>query len=277
MLKIRSFIHSLWILRPAPACPSWTKTASSVSVVRGKRSRIQLELLVIRCCSLQALKGIPIDIFYIHAPDRSVPFAETAAAINNLHDRGSFKRFGLSNFKAEEVAAMHDICKQNGYILPTVYQGNYNAVTRKNEEELFPLLRKLNISFYAYSPLAGGLLAKTPDQLRNPIQGSRFDPDTYAGKLYVGWYMHEAFLGALDKFQKLCKKQGVKPAQAAFSWLQHHSKLQKGDAIILGASTMLQLEDNLKDSEAGELNDGIVQAMEEMWESVKAKAPAYHF
>lgn len=172
---------------------------------------------------------------------------------------------------------MHEICKRNSYILPTVYQGNYNAVTRNNEDELFPALRKLGISFYAYSPLAGGLLAKTPDQLKNPVQGSRFDPNTYAGKLYCNWYMQTEFLDALDEFQRLCKEQNVRPAQAALSWLLYHSKLQSGDAIILGASAISQLEENLEDSEAGELSGEIVSAMGEMWGSVKAKAPAYHF
>ena len=61
---------------------------------------------------------------------------------------GKFKEFGLSNYKAWEVvctcnscisaylfyflvqAEIYYICKQNGWILPTVYQGMYNAVTR---------------------------------------------------------------------------------------------------------------------------------------------------
>ena len=62
---------------------------------------------------------------------------------------GKFKELGLSNYKAWEVVCMYYqlltfylistfviqaeiyyICKQNGWVLPTVYQGMYNAVTR---------------------------------------------------------------------------------------------------------------------------------------------------
>ncbi|XP_046505250.1 aflatoxin B1 aldehyde reductase member 2-like [Equus quagga] len=42
--------------------------------------------------------------------------------------------------------------------MPTVYQGVYNALTRRVETELFPCLRHFGLRFYAYNPLAGGLL-----------------------------------------------------------------------------------------------------------------------
>jgi aflatoxin B1 aldehyde reductase len=43
-----------------------------------------------------------------------------------------------------------DICEEKGYIKPSVYQGHYNAIVRGGEKELFPLLRKNNIAFFAY-------------------------------------------------------------------------------------------------------------------------------
>jgi aflatoxin B1 aldehyde reductase len=42
-------------------------------------------------------------------------------------------------------------------------QGMYNGVTRQVELELFPCLRKHNMSFYAYNPLAGGVLTGERD------------------------------------------------------------------------------------------------------------------
>ncbi len=43
---------------------------------------------------------------------------------------GKFKELGLSNFAAWEVAEVYHICKKNGWVLPTVYQGMYNPITR---------------------------------------------------------------------------------------------------------------------------------------------------
>jgi len=120
-----------------------------------------------------------VDIFYMHAPDKEVPLEETLAGINDAYQAGLFSRFGLSNYPASEVQAAYDICKANGYVLPTVYQGNYSPVARKQETILFPTLRKLNMSFYAYSPIAGGFLAKSKQYILD--KKGRFDPDTPIG------------------------------------------------------------------------------------------------
>ena len=66
---------------------------------------------------------------------------------------GKFKEFGLSNYASWEVADIYHICKRNGWVLPTVYQGMYNAITRMVEGELFPALRHFGLCFYAYNPV----------------------------------------------------------------------------------------------------------------------------
>lgn len=86
-----------------------------------------------------------VDIWYLHAPDNNTPVEETLEAVNEVYKKGWFKRFGLSNFFAKDVQKIYDICKEKGYPLPTVYQGNYSPVARKQESVLFPTLRKLNM------------------------------------------------------------------------------------------------------------------------------------
>ena len=109
-----------------------------------------------------------VEIWYLHGPDRTVPYEETMRVVNDLYKEGYFKKFGLSNFASYvwfwlvllklltkhrwEVAEIVTIAKANGYILPTVYQGVYNAIHRVIEPELLPCLRKFGISFYAFNP-----------------------------------------------------------------------------------------------------------------------------
>ncbi|KAJ7711867.1 NADP-dependent oxidoreductase domain-containing protein [Mycena olivaceomarginata] len=88
-----------------------------------------------------------VDVYYIHAPDPSVGPED--------HQR-----------RVADVKQVYDICADKGYPLPTVYQGNYSAVTRRMETELVPTLHKLGIASYVYSPFAGGLLTKTVERLR---------------------------------------------------------------------------------------------------------------
>jgi aflatoxin B1 aldehyde reductase len=100
--------------------------------------------------SLEKLGTPTVETMYLHLPDRKTPFEEIAKAMNDAKEQGKFKRFGLSNYTAPEVQRMVDVCEKNGYVKPSVYQGHYNAVVRGGEKELFPILHKHNIAFYAY-------------------------------------------------------------------------------------------------------------------------------
>jgi aflatoxin B1 aldehyde reductase len=79
--------------------------------------------------SLKELEADAVDIFYLHAPDHSTPFEETLGAINELHKQGKFVQLGLSNFAAWEVAEVYNICKERGWVKPTIYQAMYNAIS----------------------------------------------------------------------------------------------------------------------------------------------------
>jgi len=66
---------------------------------------------------------------YLHAPDRETPFADTLAAIDKGHKAGKFAKFGLNNYRPEEVEEIVGLCEKNGWVKPSVYQGQYNAVS----------------------------------------------------------------------------------------------------------------------------------------------------
>lgn len=80
--------------------------------------------------SLKALNAKKIDMWYLHGPDRKTPYEETFRAVYELYKEGYFDRFGISNYMAWEVAQIQDICIQNGWIRPSVYQGVYCAIHR---------------------------------------------------------------------------------------------------------------------------------------------------
>lgn len=80
--------------------------------------------------SLKELNTNQVDIFYLHAPDRSVPFAETLEAVNELHKEGKFVQFGLSNYTAFEVAEIVTTCAERGWVRPTIFQAMYNAISK---------------------------------------------------------------------------------------------------------------------------------------------------
>ena len=223
-----------------------------------------------------------VDVYYLHAPSDDVPIKKTLAAITQLHEEGKFERFGLSNFLPEEVQEVYDIQKGKGAVLPTVYQGLYNAVSRKYEEILFPLLRKLNIVFYAYSPIAGGFLVKSPEDFQSQESMSdRWNPDKgLLGKMYSALYNKPEFIEALTKWSKIAEEAKISKAALAFRWVTYHSILDRalGDGVIIGATKLTQLKETLTAIDAGPLPAGIAQRASEVWMLVEAVAPLdnYH-
>ena len=213
-----------------------------------------------------------VDVYYIHSPDRRVSWRETLSGLDELYKQGAFKRLGLSNFLGREVDEIVQVAKDNGFVLPSVYQGNYSAIARRTEEELFPVLRKHNMAFYAYSPLAGSFLAKSEGSLFAP--NSRFAQTDFTGALYNGMYNKPSYISALTVWGKISESEGISRAELAYRWIVYHSKLQAelGDAVILGARKQQQLRDTMAAIKKGPLSDGAVEGIEAIWAIVKDDA-----
>ncbi|KZP20997.1 Aldo/keto reductase [Athelia psychrophila] len=231
--------------------------------------------------SVKALGPHKIRVYYLHAPDRTeagkaVPFEETLEAINGLHKAGLIQEFGLSNFFSWEVAEFVGIARAKGWIQPTVYQGLYNAVERAIEPELIPCLRKYGIKFYAYSPLAAGLLSgraltTESDGTISSAPGSRFQPTSPIGGMVQGRY--QALLPIFQQLKEVLNQHGISMSAAAQRWLQHHSALGPNDSVVIGVSKISQLEGTIKDCEGGPLPEDVVQLLDTAASKAVAVAP----
>lgn len=229
---------------------------------------------------IAALKTTP-HVLYLHAPDRATPFSETVAAMNELHKEGKFKEFGLSNYSAAEVQEIVDIARQQSAIAPTVYQGQYNALCRRAEKELFPTLRKNGIRFVGWSPLAGGILTGKISHGAAVESGTRFDdsdPQNHIASMYRRIYDRAAVHAAIDNLKSVAAAANLTPADVALRWTRYHSALTPEDALIIGASSTEQLERNLTDLDGGTLPQALVDSVNAIYEAIPVDdRPAYHF
>lgn len=229
--------------------------------------------------SLKALKVDKVDMWYLHGPDRNTPYEITLKAVNELHKEGLFDRFGISNYMSWEVAEICEICKANNYIMPSVYQGVYNALHRAAEPELITCLRHYGLSFYTFNPLAGGYLTDRYHRDTTEVEtNSRFDPNSWQGKAYRARYWNDAFFDALDVLRPVAKKHGLTEAECALRWMMHHSQLKRehGDSVLIGASSTEHMEENMQNLEKGSLPEDVVKALDEGWERVKGVSSKYH-
>lgn len=223
--------------------------------------------------SLDRLGLNHVDTVYLHFPDPATPVDSVLGAMADLHGQGKFSELGLSNFPAWMVADVWHLCDRNGWVRPTVYEGIYNPLTRKAEVELDACLDAFGMRFYAYNPLAGGLLTGRYRRYEDAPTDGRF---THRPN-YQGRYWWKSFFEAVALLRDSCEPLGITIIEATYRWLAHHSMLKgdRGDAIIIGASKLGHLAQNLAAPGRGPLPDAMIEAFDRAWGLCKADSPEY--
>jgi aflatoxin B1 aldehyde reductase len=262
--------------------------------------------------SLELLNIPAINVEYLYVPDRATPFASTLEAMDHAYRAGKFRHTGLSNFTAGEVDEMVAICTAKGFCKPSVYQGQYNAIVRSGEAQLFPTLRKHGIAFYAWGwghgysyrldsklkdldgPAAAGFFTGNHKHVNN---GDRFDTpvgvfpeDDEArganairkhamGQMYASGYLKDNIIATADRAIELVKGHNINGHAGALRWTAYHSKLDAGlgNAIIIAASSVAQLHSNMEYVKQGPLPPEVLEALDKIyWEIPGSKSP-YHY
>lgn len=223
--------------------------------------------------SLKRLRVDKVDTLYLHFPDPVTPIEAALEACAQLYDEGKFTELGLSNFPAWLVAEVYNICKSHSWVLPTVYQGLYNPLSRFAERELDRALDYYGMRFYAYNPLAGGILTDKYSWKDETIKEGRF---THRPN-YQKRYWKESYFNAVYDIKEVCTNYDINIVEATYRWLAYHSmlKAERGDAIIIGASKLSQLEENIATIEKGVLPDKLVSIINNAWKISKVDAPEY--
>lgn len=223
--------------------------------------------------SLRRLQTDAVDVLYLHFPDHLVSLEEMLSTCDELYHAGKIKELGVSNYPAEEVDRACETAKANGWIVPSVYEGLYNALNRKVEGDLFEVVRKHGMRFTAYNPLAGGLLSGKYHSMAEAPEDGRF----VRRPGYKNRYWKESYFQAIDLLRQACEKTGISMVEAAFRWLACHSALsfEHGDAIIIGASKPQQLIQNVETVGNGPLPAQLVNAFEQAWAICKNDARDY--
>lgn len=154
----------------------------------------------------------------------------------------------------------------------------YNAITRSLDTELIPACRRYGLSIVIYNPLAGGLFSGKYKASEIPTSGRYSDAVGQLGANYRKRYFKDSTFEALKIIEPVVTKHGLTMIETAFRWCVHHSKLNivdGDDGIIIGVSSIEQLEGNLKDCEKGPLPEEVVKALDDAWNVSKVDTPNY--
>jgi aryl-alcohol dehydrogenase-like predicted oxidoreductase len=213
--------------------------------------------------SLRRLQTDYVDLYYLHMPDPAVPIEESLEALDEFVREGKVRHGAASNYAAWQMAEMQAIASRAGLQPVKITQPMYNLLARGLEQEYLPMAKHYGIASAVYNPLAGGLL--TGKHGAAPETGGRFD----GNQMYLDRYWHEPLHRAIE----LLKTTGRPLVSVALNWLRHHTPVE---SIILGASRIEQLEQNLAAFEDGPLDADQLRICDEAWAIARASAPRYN-
>lgn len=176
-----------------------------------------------------------VDIFYSHRPDPVTPIEETMMALDQAVRSGKALYAGISNYPADMTREAARILRELGTPC-LIHQPKYSMFERWVEDELMDVLETEGIGCIPFSPLAQGLLT---DRYLNGIpEGSR------AAKAW-GFLRPNQVEPAIEKVKKLneiAREREQSLAQMALAWILKDKRIT---SVLIGASSVKQLEDNI--------------------------------
>ena len=94
---------------------------------------------------------------------------------------------------------------------------------------------------------------------------------------YQGRYWKKSYFDAVDLIKRAAEQEGITSIEATYRWLAYHSMLngERGDAILIGASKLNHLLQNMETVKAGPLPAAVVEAFEQAWDITRGDSPEY--
>lgn len=178
-----------------------------------------------------------VDIFYSHRPDPETPVEETMGALADIVRQGKALYIGISNYNAEQTKQALAVLRE--YRVPClIHQARYSMLDRWTEPQLLPLLKEEGVGMIAFSPLAQGML--TDKYLHGIPANSRAAKTT--GHLKREQVTDEK-INKIRLLNDLAIARGQTLAEMALAWLLRDDRVT---SVLIGASSVEQLQDNLK-------------------------------
>ena len=185
--------------------------------------------------SLRRLGVDYVDIFYHHRFDPNTPLEESLGALHSAVQQGKALYVGISSYSDRRTAEAIAILRSLGTPL-LIHQPSYSMLNRWIEKGLLDVLGAEGVGCIAFSPLAQGLL--TSRYLHGIPEGSRAQQASSLSREMLS----DANLNHVRALTAIAERRGQSLAQMALAWALRDPRVT---AVLLGASSVAQLEENL--------------------------------
>jgi aryl-alcohol dehydrogenase-like predicted oxidoreductase len=224
---------------------------------------------IIESChaSLRRLQTDYVDLYQAHRFDETVPLEETMTAFADLVRAGKVLYIGVSEWRAEEIAAGAALARDLGVQLIS-NQPQYSMLWRVIEEEVVPTSEQEGLSQIVWSPLGQGVLTGKYHPGQQPPAGTRgADPD--AGR-FIQRFLTDDVLTRVQQLRPIADDLGLSMAQLAVAWVLQNSNVA---AAIIGATRPEQVHDNVK-AAGVTLDAEVLKRIDEVLGDVVERRPA---
>ena len=191
--------------------------------------------------SLRRLQTDYVDLYQAHRYDHETPIDETMRAFDDLVRAGKVLYVGVSEWRAEEIAAALRVAGELGLDRIVSNQPQYNMLWRVIEPEVVPLCEKEGIGQLVFSPIAQGVLTGKYEPGAAPPADSRATAP--AGSGFIKRWLRDDTLAAVQRLRPLADEAGLSLAQLAVAWTLQN---QNVSAAIVGATRPAQVHENVK-------------------------------
>jgi len=189
--------------------------------------------------SLRRLQTDYLDLYQAHRYDHETPLEETLRAFDDLVRQGKVLYVGVSEWRAEEIAAALRIAGEMGFDRIVSNQPQYSMLWRVIEAEVLPLCEKEGIGQIVFSPIAQGVLTGKYLPGSAAPEGSR--ATDAGGSRFIKGYLTDDILGRVQQLKPLADEAGLTMAQLAIAWTLQNSGVS---AAIVGATRPEQVREN---------------------------------
>ena len=205
--------------------------------------------------SLRRLRTDYIDLYQLHAPDRTVPIADTLGALNELVVAGKVREIGCSNFSAAQLREAEEASKSDGLARFVSVQNHYNLLRRDDEAYVIPECDRLGLAYLPYFPLESGLLTGKFRMGKDAPKGTRIAEGGWLAERYT-----EENLASIERLIAYAESRQHTMLELAMSWLL---RLPLVASVIAGATSVDQVRANAA-SPNWELSSADIEAIDEI-------------
>lgn len=213
--------------------------------------------------SLKRLQTDYIDLYQTHWPDHDFGYEETLSALTELQEAGLIRVFGSSNETAWGTMKSLQVSEKLGLSRYETIQNNFSIINRRFEDSLADICRREKVSCLPYSPLGGGVCTGKYNDGNVP-ENARFSDYLMQGgerqKQMAHRFVNERSLATVAELRDLAIELGLSLPALCLAWCRQHDFVA---SVIFGATSLLQLEENLQAVDL-KLSDETLQRINEI-------------